>query len=62
MASQDESQRQPQGRMLTSLLVLLVAAIALTAVIMHSDQKSAALHSPSGIANGKPVADATASD
>jgi len=42
--------------------VVLVVAAAAFGTMWHYDKSHAALNSPSGVVNGKPVADSTASD
>ena len=61
----DTANPQANGRgwrFAVGLCVILAVAIALATAMFRFDQKSAALNSPSGVVNGKPVANSTASD
>ena len=49
-------------RFLAALSVIFAILIIVFAVSFHTDQKTASLQSSSGVVNGKPVADSTASD
>ncbi|HEX4411785.1 MAG TPA: hypothetical protein VH206_23680 [Xanthobacteraceae bacterium] len=49
-------------RFLAALSIIFAILVVVAAVSFHTDQKTASLQSHSGLVNGKPVADSTASD
>jgi hypothetical protein len=62
MDNQQADMTPRDRRFAAGLCAILVVAIVVAAAMFHFDQKTAGLNSPSGLVNGKPVADSTASD
>jgi hypothetical protein len=62
MDNPNSETKGPGWRFAAGLCAILVVAVVVAAAMFHFDQKNAALNSSSGVVNGKPVADSTASD
>ena len=62
MSSQSPEMKPRDWRVAASLCAILAVAVIIAAMMFHFDQNKAAVNSASGIVNGKPVADSTASD
>lgn len=61
MTLPEQSSRRSLNRLIVSLAVLLVVATAI-GLLWHTQQKTAALDSASGVVDGRPVAASIASD
>jgi hypothetical protein len=60
--NQQADMKPRDWRFAAGLCAILAVAIVVALTMFHFDQKTAGLNSASGVVNGKPVADSTASD
>jgi hypothetical protein len=62
MTPGDSETSRPDWRFFAALVVGLVIIVIVATAMFRWDQRSATLNSASGVVNGKPVANSTASD